>query len=448
VEVRAGQTGVDSTALCEEALAVARRVNDPEALATALTASYLAMRDPGRARVTLTAMADLADAIGDRELACRSHLWLCWDHLERAGDIDDADAELATAAGLAEELRLPFFLWWTRVIRAMRAILAGRFAEGERIAEEARRIGERMDSEPVRFGYLWQMFALRREQGRLTELEEELIIAAQHSQRPTRMLRVMVLWCESGRTTEARRAFEELAADGFGAVPSEASRIAVLCLLAEICAVLGDAAHAAPLYARLLPYEAYTPVLTPMTCAFQGSIARYLGLLAGTMSRWEEAARHFEHAIGVHERMGARPLLAHTRREYAAMLLARRGRGDATRARSLLDQALALYDELGMEHYAAQSRTLLADPRLTVASSPAPTYPNGLSEREVEVLRLVAAGRSNPEIAEALVISRNTVERHVNHILTKIGAANRVEAATYAHRRGLMSDERGKSAEC
>ena len=64
-------------------------------------------------------------------------------------------------------------------------------------------------------------------------------------------------------------------------------------------------------------------------------------------------------------------------------------------------------------------------------------YPDGLTAREVEVLRLVAAGRSNPEIAAALVLSVNTVERHVTHILQKCGAANRTEAATYTARHGL-----------
>jgi DNA-binding NarL/FixJ family response regulator len=63
--------------------------------------------------------------------------------------------------------------------------------------------------------------------------------------------------------------------------------------------------------------------------------------------------------------------------------------------------------------------------------------PGGLSQRELEVLRLLAAGRSNPEIAAALVISRNTVYRHVNHIFTKLGVENRTEAAAYAHRHGL-----------
>jgi non-specific serine/threonine protein kinase len=62
---------------------------------------------------------------------------------------------------------------------------------------------------------------------------------------------------------------------------------------------------------------------------------------------------------------------------------------------------------------------------------------HGLTERELEVLRLVAAGKSNKEIADVLVISQNTVLRHVTHILRKTGAANRTEAAVYAQRHSL-----------
>jgi DNA-binding NarL/FixJ family response regulator len=60
-----------------------------------------------------------------------------------------------------------------------------------------------------------------------------------------------------------------------------------------------------------------------------------------------------------------------------------------------------------------------------------------LSVREAEVLRLIAAGRSNPQIASELVISLNTVQRHVSNILAKTGAANRTEAAVYARDKGL-----------
>jgi len=64
--------------------------------------------------------------------------------------------------------------------------------------------------------------------------------------------------------------------------------------------------------------------------------------------------------------------------------------------------------------------------------------PDGLSAREVEVLRLITAGKSNQQIAAELVITLNTVQHHVSNILTKTGLTNRTEAAAYAHRQGLV----------
>ena len=65
--------------------------------------------------------------------------------------------------------------------------------------------------------------------------------------------------------------------------------------------------------------------------------------------------------------------------------------------------------------------------------------PGGLTEREAEVLRLVAAGRSNHDIANALVLSPKTVERHLSNIFVKLDVSSRTAAAAYAHEHGLMS---------
>jgi DNA-binding NarL/FixJ family response regulator len=67
--------------------------------------------------------------------------------------------------------------------------------------------------------------------------------------------------------------------------------------------------------------------------------------------------------------------------------------------------------------------------------------PAGLTQREVEVLKLLARGLSNKEIAERLVISPKTVANHVEHIYTKIGASSRAAAALFAMRHGLLPEE-------
>jgi DNA-binding NarL/FixJ family response regulator len=68
---------------------------------------------------------------------------------------------------------------------------------------------------------------------------------------------------------------------------------------------------------------------------------------------------------------------------------------------------------------------------------PAPTLPDDLTTREVEVLRLIAAGLSNTEIATALVLSAATVKTHINHIFQKTGARDRAQAVRYAYQHGL-----------
>ena len=71
------------------------------------------------------------------------------------------------------------------------------------------------------------------------------------------------------------------------------------------------------------------------------------------------------------------------------------------------------------------------------------TWPAGLSDREVQVLRLVARGESNRGVAQALVISPRTAEHHVQHIYAKIGVSTRAAAAMFAMQHGLLPDRAG-----
>jgi class 3 adenylate cyclase len=127
--------------------------------------------------------------------------------------------------------------------------------------------------------------------------------------------------------------------------------------------VLGDARRAAALYELMLP-NAGQAVVVGVAATCNGSASRSLGQLAATMERWEDAARHFEDALEMNTRMGARPWVAQTQHDYAKMLLARDGPGDPStgsgqdreRALELLTQALDTAQELGMK--ALVERTL------------------------------------------------------------------------------------------
>jgi uncharacterized protein HemY len=90
----------------------------------------------------------------------------------------------------------------------------------------------------------------------------------------------------------------------------------------------------------------------------RGSVARYLGILAATLKRWQEAERHFEDAVAMNAQMGARPWLAHTHTDYARMLLARGHPDDRERALKLIRSALTTYRELGMPSEADKASEL------------------------------------------------------------------------------------------
>ena len=366
------------------------------------------------------------------------YFWRVYCLLE-LGDIPAMDAAIEAHAGIAQELQQPLYLCLTAQFRAMRALLAGRFEDSERLAQEALAIGQSLQTENVAGIFGLQMFTLRREQGRLRELEPAVrYFVQQHTTAAAWRPGLALIYSELGRTREARTEFEYLARHDFTDLPRDALWMASMTYLTDVCTFLGDTARAATLYQLLLPYAERTVVIGNAVACY-GAMSRYLGALATTMGHWDTAAQHFEDALAMNARMEAWPWLAHTQYAYATMLLARNQPGDGDKATALLDSALVTARELGMR---ALEERLTARLGQTVTPLPpaAPSSLDDLSQREVEVLRLLAAGRSNRDIAEALYISLNTVATHVRNILTKTGTINRTEAAAYALRHGLRAE--------
>jgi DNA-binding NarL/FixJ family response regulator len=171
----------------------------------------------------------------------------------------------------------------------------------------------------------------------------------------------------------------------------------------------------------------------------RGIVASLVGLarLAVAVGQPEVAARLIGAAEALRERAGVSLTLELQRELERAAAMARSALGEETFRAAVAGGETTPLDRLTAEAQAWVQAlpSTGADGSVPAAHLPAPpAIRGGLSPREIEVLRLVASGNSNREIAAALVISLNTVARHLSNIFDKIGAANRTEAAAYAHR--------------
>jgi tetratricopeptide (TPR) repeat protein len=347
--------------LSEEAVEIARSAGDPTTLAYTLVARYAALWSPGNVEERLAIAAelvDLAESIGDKEREVEGHGFRLHALLE-LGEIDAADADLAARARLTEEMRQPAQLWVQLVLESMRSLFVGSFRQAEETIQQALELGQRAQGDEARAIFEFQRFVLRRAQGRLAEIEAALEwCASAYPDRPIYRCALATLSGELGRADEARSRLAALAGDDFSVLPDDNDWILGITLLAEACGFLDDSECAAPLYRLLLPHEDRN--VAGGSEVSTGAVSRYLGILAASMTRFEDAASHFEFALTMNERMGARPWLALTQDDYARMLLLRGGPGHRERARELLDSAIATYRELGMETYAVRAAAVMA----------------------------------------------------------------------------------------
>jgi DNA-binding CsgD family transcriptional regulator len=155
--------------------------------------------------------------------------------------------------------------------------------------------------------------------------------------------------------------------------------------------------------------------------------------------------------------LGSAMLAAEAARSAGAVLLAAGGAPDALPE---LRRAFLAFRDLGAVHDAARTRLLMAEACNALgdhesaeserevaqrafagfreAVGEAAALPDGLTAREVDVLRLLARGKTNRVIGEELFISEKTVASHVSHIFTKLGVGSRAAATAYAYDNGLV----------
>ena len=426
----AGAPPLEAKRLASEAIGMARALGDPAAIAASLAALNDFPADPEEADQLLAnavEMGMMAGRVDDLEILSQAHYRRAVHSME-LGDAQTSRTAIEAMVAVNQRLRQPVFTLFDIGFRTTLALLRGDMAEAERVILQGLRLrtpGTTHSFDPLSV----LIFTLRREQGRLDELRPLVVAFAQSGGTPAWRPGLALLFTEFGDVLAARSLFDELALDEFAALPRDGRWTVCLVYLAEICAALRDATQAAVLYRLLLPWSGLNIVVGGV-----GPSDRFLGLLASTMGHWTDAGRHFTEALAMNERIGALASLAHTRCDYAAMLLTRGLPGDLSRARELLNQARDSAATLGLV-----AVTRKAEARLAALSVPPAGTPDDLTAREMDVLRLLAIGRGNADIALVLEISLNTVATHVRNILAKTDCANRTEAAAYAMRHGLQA---------
>ncbi len=272
------------------------------------------------------------------------------------------------------------------------------------------------------------MAELRRRQGRFDEMALTLEKADSH---PFRMLAghlailghaAMALHRgEAATATDLAERFLRVIAD-----EDRLDRAVGLEVLLRARLALGDRAEAEEALEELRSIASAVD-----TEAMRGTSRFAAGLVAAAAGNAKGAKGHFEDAVYLFDRSGAPFETASARLELARCLFTL---GQPEAAELQAQDARESFQILGAAAEAEHATALLDElERVGELLDLA-----GLSRREVEVLRLVAQGLSNQEIADRLVLSTHTVHRHVSSILTKLDLPSRAAAAAYAAQQGLL----------
>jgi DNA-binding NarL/FixJ family response regulator len=284
--------------------------------------------------------------------------------------------------------------------------------------EEARRAYQRFlqpTAHPAAGAAAYQLAELHRLRGEAAEAEEAYRRASRWGREPQPGLALLRLGQGQAEAARAavRRALDE--------ATDRPDRCRLLPARVEIALAGGDlpAARAAADELVRSAGELDAPLLQATATAAQGEVLLAEGDARAALAALRAAAAAWRELEAPYEAARAR----------VGIGLACRALGDEDSAAMELDAARWAFRRLGAAPDLA---------RLDALAGPAPGAAGGLTAREVEVLRLVATGRTNRSIAGELVLSERTVDRHVSNILTKLGVASRAAATAWAYEHQLI----------
>jgi DNA-binding winged helix-turn-helix (wHTH) protein/tetratricopeptide (TPR) repeat protein len=347
--------------LTQQAVALAERAGDDALLAYTLSARHYLLGRPDVEPAARLAVVDRVVALAERSEA-RDVLALglqerVFDLLE-LGEGLRMENTLHAYERVVEQLRQPFFRWFLGLLSGMRALLAGEVEEADRLAHETLALGQSFGS-PNAFGvYSAQLFAIRREQGRIAELDAPLrAMVREQPDLPTFRTALAAIAGECGRREESRDAVRQLVEGDLDRFPRDRNWLLSLSMLAPGAAISGEPALAQRIYELLAPYAGRI-IGVGHGAACDGAADHHLGVLATALGDPDLADDHFVAARALHRQLRSPLWVAHTQREQARTLWKRGSPGDREQARRLQAAALAVYERLGLPHRAAQARAI------------------------------------------------------------------------------------------
>ena len=423
------------------ALEHARRLGDGQLLVHALEAMMWQRAVPetvGQHLALAAELGPLAKAVQD------------WSALGTAAVFSSAIAYIggdrAAWAAATADLDLavrgsgqPFIAFMRRCGDYAHAFLNGDFAAAAQVAEDLLELGRSFGPDDTEGTYGLQIYMIRRETGALEQVRP--LLGAVRQAPDTWEPGLLALYTELGLAQDARDLLWQLLERVDGAASGQspwAQWTAVLVFLAEAALALGDVPAARRLRPLLAPYSGQQLIAGQFVAVF-GPADAYLAALDSLLGNGESAERLFTAALAQAAGFGALVHRASVLTAWAGHLGAAGGadaraadmRAQARRLAASTGQArlLRLLDRMGTSAPGSDERDTLGGADAA-----------GLTPREIAVLRLLADGSSNREIASRLKITENTASNHVRSILLKTGAANRTQAAMMAVSRGWVED--------
>ncbi|HVX28871.1 MAG TPA: LuxR C-terminal-related transcriptional regulator, partial [Nitrolancea sp.] len=411
-------------ALADEAVAAATQLNDVGLHGFSLWARHYSAWCPDNLPERLelsTRLVACAEQTGDPIVTAWAYYTRMLDNIE-AGALNDAERELSVIHHFDKRILIPYVAQRTAVYAGMLALLKGTYDDARSLITRARDLWQSSSAQQHQL----QPFVLLRDTGQLSEMEAEITLPGRSNLwRFANQAHQMWLAMERNLLTDARRIYDALVADDFASVPFNAYWYGVMIPLAEVAIQLDDTPRLHRIYEMLEPYEGRLASVG-IVGVVHGPVTLTLGRLALALDRLDAAEQHLSAALNQANEGGMRPYVARAFAALAEVALQRGSAKDRKKAHEYARQAADVATEIGMFGLRPRDEEL----RVVFAEQRAKQF--GLTARELDVLRLVAQGLTDQEVAEQLFLSARTVGAHLRSIYSRLNVSSRTAATRIA----------------